>query len=448
MPPTRPPPTPPSPSPSPLRPSELPAAVRPRIVFIAFVALLFACGPPPIEELEPEDWSPPPPAECGEGVAPGSFKQLARWPYLQRVGEDRIVVAWGGATGSVEGELRFGRDAVMGQRVAAERERVASDGGSIELFAAALDGLGRGVDYCYGVEIDGVLVASGMRFRTAPPFSQQPFRFAAIGDFGVGTAAQRAVRDQLASTLQEGDWIVTMGDNAYGAGDWDEWERYVFDVYRRELLEHPFFPTPGNHDYATDDLAPYLANLFLPENAWRVDEKERYWAADVGPVHFVGLDTEDSLMTSASDDMEDWLAGDLAAQQRPWPIALFHHPPLTGHPSRNDNLIVQARISPHLEEHGVVLALAGHDHFYQRFQPLRYPGPAQPVVTPTSEGGVTYVIGGGGGRGLYNVEEHELEVLHEKRHHFLYVEADVCTLNVQVIADDGEVLDEFGFDRC
>ena len=48
------------------------------------------------------------------------------------------------------------------------------------------------------------------------------------------------------------------------------------------------FPVSGNHEYETEDAAPYLESFVLPENG----DRERYYSFDWGDVHFVGLDTE------------------------------------------------------------------------------------------------------------------------------------------------------------
>jgi hypothetical protein len=94
-----------------------------------------------------------------------------------------------------------------------------------------------------------------------------------------------------------------------------------------------------------------------------------YYSFDHGNVHFVVLDSTQS-DRSSSGPMLTWLRADLAANTRPWTIALWHHPPYSrgGHNSDTDTTMTQMRqnVLPILEGGGVDLVLAGHSHSYER----------------------------------------------------------------------------------
>jgi 3',5'-cyclic AMP phosphodiesterase CpdA len=72
--------------------------------------------------------------------------------------------------------------------------------------------------------------------------------------------------------------------------------------------------------------------------------------------------------------MMQWLKADLAATQRDWIIAFFHHPTYTKgtHDSDKDNdsggrmKDMRAVFLPVLEQGGVDLILTGHSHVYER----------------------------------------------------------------------------------
>lgn len=402
--------------------------------------LLLACSDPPSGDTNPPadaPYAPPVAADCGEGVAPGSVAGLVRWPYLQLVTTDGITVAWGADDTATTARLRVGPDADLG--LTWEATGASTSGapdGRFTLFHARAEGLTPNTEYCYAVEVDGVVLASGLRFRTAPDHPDAPVRFTALGDFGSGSDDQRAVIAAMEPWLDETDLWLTLGDNAYDDGTWSEWHDKVFGPHQDQLHRVPSYLVPGNHDWNTGSLDPFLANLFLPG-------VESWWSFDYGPVHFVGLDSEMGTLTSGPEGMLEWLEADLAANDQPWTVALWHHPLLTGNPDRTGDPLMASLVAPILQEHGVPLVLVGHDHFYERFEPVRFTN----AVAAADPAGFVHVISGGGGRSLYDVEPHELDVVRAERHHFLYVEADAARLRLRAIAEDGEVLDDVELER-
>lgn len=386
------------------------------------------------------------PASCEQTVAPGAVAGLERWPYVQGITEDAATVAWGGPADAAAGELVATRGE-LSQSLDAGGEPISiGEGQEIRLFHARLTGLEPGTEYCYAVQVDGVTLADGLRFRTAPDSERAPVRFMVIGDFGAGTDEQLMVRDQMLAHSEGVDLLLTTGDNAYSDGDWHELHQHVFGVYQELLTRVPVFPVPGNHDYNTDAAAPYLANFFLPEQARKDGDQERYYAIDWGPMHFVALDDNDPMLEIRSDnddDEIDWLEDDLAAASRPWTVASFHQPVYSEHESRTPSLLNLAWYVPLFEEHGVQLALQGHNHFYER-----YPAVKGGEVSSLAEGGTVYVTTGGGGRSLYALKDPELREVGVEEHHFLLGEIDDCELSIQAISKTGELLDSFSLSRC
>jgi len=421
------------------------------------------------------------PATCGEGVAPGSAPGLVRWPYLQSVTATSAIVAWGGPEGSEAGRLRAGRagyalsasafsDVIEGPRaeeadaarLVPKRDTGAPDGPDLggeeegdppgelfRLFHARLEGLEPATEYCYAVEVDGVTLASGLRLRTAPGDPRAPVRFMVIGDFGAGTPEQLAVREQMMAHAEGVDVLFTTGDNAYSSGTWVELHHHVFEVYRELLTRVVIFPTPGNHDYATDEAAPYLANFFLPEDAWREADRERYYTARWGPIDFIAIDSEGPLLetsTDEADDQLDWFEAALAASasaESPWVIPAWHKPVYSGHADREADLFVLGLLLPIIEAWRPPLVLAGHNHFYERFAPLR-----EGERTTFREGGTTWVVTGGGGRSLYELGDEPLREVGVAAHHFLLGEATECALRLRAIDAAGDVIDDLRLDRC
>jgi predicted phosphodiesterase len=314
------------------------------------------------------------------------------------------------------------------------------------VFAAEIGGLLPDTTYHYQIYSGGtaLLPAEDMTFRTAPdPATADPFTFLVVGDSGTGSSAQKELRDRMME--QPADLILHVGDIAYSSGTYDQFEAYVFSVYQPLFAHLPFFPTSGNHDYRTDHAAPYLDMFDLPGNAWRAGDRERYYSFDWASVHFVALDTEDPLAEisdAASDDMADWLAADLAATDRFWKVAYLHKPPYSAG-AHGGNGTVRQRIVPELEQYGVDLVFAGHEHNYERTYPIR-----NGQVSTVADGGVVYVITGGGGAALRAVGSGWWTAYAASAYEFTRVDVQGCQLRLRAIGLAGDALDDYSLNRC
>ncbi len=356
------------------------------------------------------------PAECGQGVAPGSDAQLLRWPYVQNTTSSSVVIAFGARNEMTSGTIAIGRDetyttAVL-DTVSEEVQYVDSgdDSPMLRLHHAEFTDLEPATEYCYRVQASGSVLASGLTFRTAPESTDATVHFLAVADFGASNEAERLIVEQMTEYRDTAEFILTMGDNAYSSGTYGQWQSNVFESYQYLLTRLPMFAVPGNHDYYTADAQPEIDNLFLPENAPTALDAERYYSMDWGPIHFVGLDSNDPLKRITDDvegdDERDWLQDDLAQTDRPWTIASFHHPMRTNNVGRAADPYVVAYLVPTLEEFEVPLVLQGHDHNYERFVPMQ-----GNQALDSKLGGTTYVIAGGGGAGLYELEIGKDELL-------------------------------------
>jgi acid phosphatase type 7 len=267
-----------------------------------------------------------------------------------------------------------------------------------------------------------VLARAG--FRTAPaPGAGAPVRFVALGDSGEGGRDQRAVRAQIGTVPF--DLMIHTGDIAYSAGTRLEFERNFFAVYADTLELFPMFPASGNHEYETEDAAPYREAFLLPDNGGP-EGRERWYSYDYGDVHFVALDTERVGPVQAA-----WLDADLTANRRPWTIVYLHKPPFSSGEHGNEPS-VQAHFVPLFAKHRVPLVLAGHDHHYERSTPQQ---------------GVTYVVTGGGGRGTRPAGASPFTAFSESVCHFLYVTVEGEALTLHAIDGVGREFDSLRLPR-
>lgn len=412
------------------------------------LSLLISCGGDKIadsaESGEPEPfWAEP--ADCADIVHPSdSDEALIRWPYVQWVTTDAATVAWGVSTDAKGATLELGRDDGYGISADATHQDIpyVDDGTLMRLFSARIEGLEPGTEYCYRVTVDGVVQAAGLRFTTAPASPNAPIKFLVIGDFGTGSHEQQTLAEVIARHADGAHLWITTGDNAYGEGTYQQLHDYVFTIYQELMTSIPVFATPGNHDYKTDKAQPYLDNFFLPENAWKEKDRERYYSIDFGPMHFQGLDSEDSLVIKGSDEQSQpiWAEADLQAADRPWNVSAFHKPVYSGHPERGPDPLVYLHLMPLFDEYGLDLGLTGHNHFYERFALLR--------EGELDEDGATWIVTGGGGQSLYEVETEEYQEVMAEEFHFMVFEMDPCTITGRAISIDDQIIDEFTISQC
>jgi len=404
-------------------------------------------GPVRKPKPSPADTGPffAPNADCGEGVEPGTHLDLIRWPYMQSVTANSAIVAWGTPLDQRQGYFHYGTNGDYGTIVESLNTATQGSGGSV--FAhhfVQLTDLEPGTEYCYKVHNASSELAGALRFRTAPDSEYAPVKFFAFGDMGTATDAQKAIRDQMLARHDDIDLWFTTGDNAYSAGTYQEFQNHVFLQYQQMWTKIPVYPVPGNHDYATDNAQPYLDNFFLPENAWREADKERYYSIDWGPIHYVGLDSEDPMFQlNGDDDIIDWLDADLAATDKPWKIVAWHRPPYEGHPTRAPDAATWFNVVPLMEKHGVQLVLLGHNHFYERMVPI-----LENQASTYRDGAVTYVVTGSAGRGLYDIMPWEFQAVGIQDYNFLVGEVSYCDLSIEAINAEGAVLDSFTIPRC
>jgi acid phosphatase type 7 len=176
------------------------------------------------------------------------------------------------------------------------------------------------------------------------------------------------------------DAILLLGDNAYPDATDADYQKGIFEMYPTILRTTPVWSCLGNHDgksaNSITQSGVYYDIFTLPTRAQAggvVSGTEAYYSFDHANIHFISLDSHDS-DRSPEGAMMQWLKADLAATQRDWIIAFFHHPTYTKgtHDSDKDSDSqgrmneMRAIFLPVLEQGGVDLVLTGHSHVYER----------------------------------------------------------------------------------
>ena len=255
-------------------------------------------------------------------------------------------------------------------------------------------------------------------------------RFAALGDFGTGEADQLAVAGQMCSRREEYPFnhVVTTGDNVYASGELEDFDEDFYIPYECLFAEGvDFHAVLGNHDIKTLEGEGQIAEA-------RFGMLGRYYTWALGPVSFVMFDSQavdkelDSDTATDPDSQYQWVLEEVEkAQDSEWTVAVFHDPVYSTGVRHESKPGWDEAIGEPFSEAGVDLVLNGHDHNFQWGE----------------EGGVTYVVTGGGGAGLYPCRVPFIEPMENcvEEHHFVEVTVAGGTMTVNAISAEGEILD-------
>lgn len=283
----------------------------------------------------------------------------------------------------------------------------------------------------------------------------QPFRFVVAGDNRpdasspiLPTAAWMAIIPQMAGenpdlALHVGDIIHAQGTDTAAVNE-EKYDAY-FNVTSELTWTAPYYMAPGNHERLFDavGMAGYKREFTLPENNGpdAATAGELYYSFDYGDTHFIILSTElPGQYGLVTGNQKLWLEGDLAANSKPWTIAVFHQPlygqsgvashagdpwvnllNATGQQNRADIISL-------FELNGVDLVFTGHDHYYRRHQ----------------ENGIQYVVTAGGGAPLYNLPAPVPgDMFAARAFHHVKVDETGASLAVSVIDTTGTELESF-----
>lgn len=217
--------------------------------------------------------------------------------------------------------------------------------------------------------------------HTAPLSDGGPLIVAAAGDGVSGRSEAQAVSDLIVSLAP--DIFLYLGD-VYERGSYVEfynWYGGPDELFGR--LRRVTNPTIGNHEYYENRKPDYFFY-------W--DNIPHYYSYDAAGWHFIALDsTVKFSQTAPASEQYEWLLDDLAGNDARCTLVYFHHPVYSiGSHGDSEHMRDIWRL---LAKHNVDIVLAGHDHTYQRWQPLDAAGYPVPH-------GITQFVHGAGGHGV------------------------------------------------
>jgi predicted phosphodiesterase len=186
-----------------------------------------------------------------------------------------------------------------------------------------------------------------------------------------------------------------------------------------------FFPVLGNHERNSHDFYEFF-QAALP-----------YYSFTWGNAHFMVLNSD--IASSGSNkvardafwvEQTKWLEEELqTSQNMEYRVIVAHHPPFSAVSNRQGSNPEMRALVPMFEKYHVSIAFFGHDHNYQR----------------NLQNGINYVISGGGGAPLYDVDKPDPATSQKaiSVENFVSVSVNGKVMKVTAKGLDGKILDEF-----
>jgi 3',5'-cyclic AMP phosphodiesterase CpdA len=248
-----------------------------------------------------------------------------------------------------------------------------------------------------------------------PPGEQPVFRVALVGDVGDGGTHEHEVANAIEeqSRTDPYDVLMLLGDNVYPSGDPDRIQSTVYEPFGAVLDGGTeLFAILGNHDDAGGEGDAQLEALGMPG---------RWYSVRRGDMLGIALDSNDP----TNPEQLAWLDETLATTDATWKLVGLHHPPYSsGFHGSNDD--VRRAFTPLFEKYGVQVVFSGHEHDYQRTNPIS---------------GVTYIVTGAGSR-TRRTGTDDFTAVAYSTHHYVDMSIFDDHILLRAIDQDGEQFDE------
>jgi 3',5'-cyclic AMP phosphodiesterase CpdA len=258
-------------------------------------------------------------------------------------------------------------------------------------------------------------------YEPFPPGGEPRYRLAVLGDVGeAGERLDATARGVVELSRDDPyDAMLLLGDNVYPAGDPARLDEVVFEPFAPVLDQGTsLLAILGNHDVADGHGDEQMEAFGMPGRWWA-----ETWGDDL---LVIGLDSNDV----DNPDQREFLERTLAASTATWKIVAVHHPPYSAG-YQGSSTDVREAFSPLFERYGVQLVLSGHEHDYQRSEPID---------------GVVYIVSGGVAR-TRRTGEADFTAESFSWHHFLDLNVFDDHLLVRAVNQDQRVADEVSIPR-
>jgi hypothetical protein len=187
--------------------------------------------------------------------------------------------------------------------------------------------------------------------------------------------------------------VLTLGDTQYEDNHYRKFMASFDPSWGK--FKNLIRPTIGNHEYLT----PRAAGYFQYFGSAAGDPDKGWYSYDLGKWHLISLNSECGFIGGCGPGApeERWLRADLAAHPARCTLAYWHEPRFSS--GEHGDALQMGTIWNILVAAHADVVLSGHNHDYERFDPL---GASRPVPdkfqdpTPAADGIREFVVGTGG----------------------------------------------------
>ena len=237
---------------------------------------------------------------------------------------------------------------------------------------AEVDTLKPNIKYQYRVGDSKTGVWSDVGYFTTPSKSKDDANFIVYADVQASNEEnfQRAAKvlQSAVNTMPNYEFAIGLGDFVNDCTN-EEWDSY-FRNFSFMNMNTTIVPVAGNHE---GNLQWFKFNNMF--NIGAVEDSATitgcYYSFDWGDAHFAVLNTNDMYPMSASQI--NWLKNDMNASDAQWKIVLMHRALYSAGKNINkpDTVIMRNLLLPVIDELGIDVVFAGHDHMYMRTEPVK-----------------------------------------------------------------------------
>lgn len=261
-------------------------------------------------------------------------------------------------------------------------------------------------------------------------------RIVAVGDIACApneavtpTTCQQDATAALTARLDP-QLVVALGDLQYESGEAADFEASWAESWGQ--FADRLAAVPGNHEYNVPDAAGYRDYLDQP----------RHGVREIGGWRLYLVDSNCEADRCAAETT--WLTDDLAAHPTDCVAVAMHHPAWSSGAHGPQGFIMD--LWKAMVDAGVDVALAGHDHDYERFSRLDKTG----HTAADDEPGIRQFVVGTGGKSLYGFRDEirsESEFHQNEQFGVLEMSLRPDGYDWSFVDTDGDTLDS-GSDTC
>ena len=201
--------------------------------------------------------------------------------------------------------------------------------------------------------------------------------------------------------------VLPLGDLQYDAGTLAEFRRNYQTTWGRvNDISHP---TTGNHEYETRNASGYF-EYFASVNVGVGAPGEGWYSFLVGPWRLIALNSNCGRVGGCGTNSPQyrWLQNELLQSRAKCTVAYMHHPYISS--GQNGDTPAVRPLMQLLYENNAEIVLAGHDHLYERFDPMT------PAQVPDPAKGLRLFTVGTGGRDLYTFVRNPTSAFRSNQH--------------------------------